>query len=450
MPQTIRLQYIAKTFLVTLLLFCLQYAIAQTKYGLVAGAGKSSLYKFPVPPQDFDGYSSQGAWWIGLKTTVPLVKNNLDLVIMSTFNSKGYKYSYLKETGTNNTLKDSSFKQSLNYVDINFNFRKKFMFDEESANSFFLGTGPVLNFFAGGKEKIASSYFGNMVPAVNKTNSSLTTGSGPGQYAPWFLGWGFTLGFEVNKFSVWLNANIPFGTYYQDSQNDNDHKIKTFGINAGYTLFTHQKKEREKKERKERKPKIKHEDKPVVNIVPDSLVDTDGDGIIDKNDKCPTVKGTSKYNGCPIPDTDGDGINDEIDKCITIPGTAANNGCPADTNKTVKADTSCFLVYFEPGKSILRSEAYASLTEVVKLLKANPKLIAVFTGHTDNVGSEAANYNRSLLRASVCADYVASFYIDRKRLTIVSMGNKMPAADLNDPLLQWKNRRVEICVFEIK
>jgi OOP family OmpA-OmpF porin len=86
----------------------------------------------------------------------------------------------------------------------------------------------------------------------------------------------------------------------------------------------------------------------------------------------------------------------------------------------------------------------------VAQLKANSKLRVIFKGHTDNVGSETANYNRSLLRASVCADYVTSFYISKDRIKVVSLGNKMPVADLNDPLVQWKNRRVEICVFETR
>lgn len=62
--------------------------------------------------------------------------------------------------------------------------------------------------------------------------------------------------------------------------------------------------------------------------------DSDGDGIIDKNDKCPNQAGTTKYDGCPIPDTDADGINDEEDKCPSQPGTAKYNGCPVpDTDK---------------------------------------------------------------------------------------------------------------------
>lgn len=56
--------------------------------------------------------------------------------------------------------------------------------------------------------------------------------------------------------------------------------------------------------------------------------DKDGDGIIDKKDKCPDVPGIAKYNGCPIPDTDGDGVNDELDKCPKIAGAIDNDGCP--------------------------------------------------------------------------------------------------------------------------
>ena len=58
--------------------------------------------------------------------------------------------------------------------------------------------------------------------------------------------------------------------------------------------------------------------------------DTDGDGIPDNVDKCPTVPGPKECDGCPCPvkDTDGDGIPDDIDRCPTIPGPKENFGCP--------------------------------------------------------------------------------------------------------------------------
>ena len=58
------------------------------------------------------------------------------------------------------------------------------------------------------------------------------------------------------------------------------------------------------------------------------IPDTDGDGINDEKDKCPEKAGTAKYAGCPVPDTDGDGINDETDKCPAVAGTAKYAGCP--------------------------------------------------------------------------------------------------------------------------
>jgi outer membrane protein OmpA-like peptidoglycan-associated protein len=62
--------------------------------------------------------------------------------------------------------------------------------------------------------------------------------------------------------------------------------------------------------------------------------DSDGDGISDPTDACPTVFGLANYGGCPIPDTDGDGFNDEVDKCVTVPGLERYAGCPIpDTDK---------------------------------------------------------------------------------------------------------------------
>ncbi len=64
----------------------------------------------------------------------------------------------------------------------------------------------------------------------------------------------------------------------------------------------------------------------TVPVVVEKPIDTDGDGIIDLDDACPTVPGIAQFNGCP--DTDGDGIEDSKDDCPTIPGLAEFNGCP--------------------------------------------------------------------------------------------------------------------------
>ncbi len=68
--------------------------------------------------------------------------------------------------------------------------------------------------------------------------------------------------------------------------------------------------------------------------------DTDGDGIIDKEDACPEVKGLAEFKGCP--DTDGDGIIDKDDTCPTEKGSAEMKGCPdKDGDKVADKDDAC-------------------------------------------------------------------------------------------------------------
>jgi outer membrane protein OmpA-like peptidoglycan-associated protein len=64
--------------------------------------------------------------------------------------------------------------------------------------------------------------------------------------------------------------------------------------------------------------------------------DSDGDGIPDNEDKCPTEPedkdGYQDEDGCPDPDNDGDGIPDKADKCPNQPeslnGFEDEDGCP--------------------------------------------------------------------------------------------------------------------------
>lgn len=67
----------------------------------------------------------------------------------------------------------------------------------------------------------------------------------------------------------------------------------------------------------------------VSSLIGCPLPDRDKDGIPDDTDQCPDVPGVAKYNGCPVPDSDGDGINDDMDDCPKIAGKAKYRGCPA-------------------------------------------------------------------------------------------------------------------------
>jgi len=58
------------------------------------------------------------------------------------------------------------------------------------------------------------------------------------------------------------------------------------------------------------------------------IKDTDKDGILDPNDDCVEEPGPKDNNGCPYGDRDKDGVRDEIDDCPEVPGAAIDKGCP--------------------------------------------------------------------------------------------------------------------------
>jgi outer membrane protein OmpA-like peptidoglycan-associated protein len=204
------------------------------------------------------------------------------------------------------------------------------------------------------------------------------------------------------------------------------------------------------------------------------IPDTDGDGINDEEDQCPTVKGLARYHGCPIPDTDHDGINDEEDKCPTVPGLARYQGCPIpdrdhdgindEEDKCpdlfgVKENQGCPLVTEEIKKTVgfaaknilfvtgsykLVSSSYKGLNDVIKIMQANPNIKLFIDGHTDNVGKEDYNQTLSENRANAVKQYFISKGIAESRITSAGHGMSMPIADNKTAAGRQKNRRVEL------
>jgi outer membrane protein OmpA-like peptidoglycan-associated protein len=170
------------------------------------------------------------------------------------------------------------------------------------------------------------------------------------------------------------------------------------------------------------------------------IPDTDGDGINDEEDKCPTVAGLARYQGCPIPDTDGDGINDEEDKCPTVAGLAELKGCP-------RSDFKGENVLFATGSAVLVASGKKELDKAVEYLN-NYKMVNVnIEGHTDNTGNAQLNQKLSENRAAAAKKYLESKGIDGGRMTTEGFGASKPIADNKTAEGRKKNRRV---VFTIR
>ena len=177
------------------------------------------------------------------------------------------------------------------------------------------------------------------------------------------------------------------------------------------------------------------------------IPDTDGDGINDEMDKCPTVKGFARYQGCPIPDTDGDGVNDEEDKCPSRPGPASNQGCPEIAKEIIeKINFAAKNIFFSTGSFKLLPKSYKSLNEVASLMKADPSLLLDIDGHTDSQGSDEANHTLSHNRANAVAEYLTKQGVDASRFKVTGYGEEKPVADNKTAAGRAKNRRTEMTV----
>jgi outer membrane protein OmpA-like peptidoglycan-associated protein len=181
------------------------------------------------------------------------------------------------------------------------------------------------------------------------------------------------------------------------------------------------------------------------------IPDTDKDGINDEEDRCPTVPGVARYQGCPIPDTDGDGVNDELDKCPTVPGPASNNGCPVKVvtkEMSKKVEMAAKEIYFETGKDILLPKSYPKLDAVIAIMKENETVKIEIDGHTDNVGKAEHNQLLSENRANAVVKYFVSKGINAERLVGKGFGQTVPIDTNATPAGRAKNRRVEMKISD--
>ena len=103
-------------------------------------------------------------------------------------------------------------------------------------------------------------------------------------------------------------------------------------------------------------------------------------------------------------------------------------------------------VFFDVGKSTIKSESNTELDRLVKLLKDVPGLEIELSGHTDNTGSESLNKKLSQDRATAVVNYLSGKGIAAKRLTAKGYGSAKPIATNNSAEGRQENRRTEFMI----
>lgn len=176
--------------------------------------------------------------------------------------------------------------------------------------------------------------------------------------------------------------------------------------------------------------------------------DTDEDGFIDENDKCPTEKGVAP-DGCPSnKDTDGDKILDTHDKCPNEPenvnGFEDSDGCPDVIPEKIKAFTGIIQgITFDQNNATIRPESKPTLENSVAVLKEYPALRVLISGHTDTTGLRERNIQLSQQRAESVKKYLVDQGIDANRIETKGFGPDEPVDTNVSAAGRARNRRIE-------
>ncbi|MCC7174220.1 MAG: OmpA family protein [Bryobacterales bacterium] len=101
-------------------------------------------------------------------------------------------------------------------------------------------------------------------------------------------------------------------------------------------------------------------------------------------------------------------------------------------------------IQFDTGKSTIKSESAPIIEQMTALLQGNPALNVAVEGHTDNVGSAAANQTLSESRAKAVVAALAARGIAAGRMSSAGFGASKPVAPNDTEEGRARNRRVEL------
>ncbi len=104
-------------------------------------------------------------------------------------------------------------------------------------------------------------------------------------------------------------------------------------------------------------------------------------------------------------------------------------------------------IFFDTGKSDLRSESTSELLRLVKLLNENPAIKIEISGHTDNIGDAKINQALSESRAISVMNFLIANGIAKTRLLSKGYGSTQPLDSNDTEAGRQHNRRTEFKIL---
>lgn len=191
------------------------------------------------------------------------------------------------------------------------------------------------------------------------------------------------------------------------------------------------------------------------------VLDSDKDGVIDSQDKCPlTELGLIvSENGCEI-DSDKDGIVDSQDECpnttegknVSISGCEINFASDEEVqphkinNTTISGSLD---IYYEKDSYKIESNYKDKISEFANFLMENKNYDVIIVGHSSDEGNISTSLWLCEQRAKQVISELVQIGIDELRLSYDAMGEDEPIAFGNTPEDLAINRRIEVSLIDL-
>ena len=177
-------------------------------------------------------------------------------------------------------------------------------------------------------------------------------------------------------------------------------------------------------------------------------IDMDGDGVNNAQDQCPsTPAGTSvDARGCAVKDTDNDGVVDSKDECANTPSRDKVDavGCSVFEKEEVSVELD---ILFANNSSVISNADSARIQNFVDFMNRYPNTQAVVEGHSSSVGTAEYNQFLSEKRAKAVRQLLIDDYgIDAGRLEAQGFGESQLKDTSNTAEAHRINRRIEVKV----